>query len=48
MHGSIVVYMVNSDEITAWYASTRQQNGWVIDKTEWIDKMVVEKWFPIR
>jgi len=48
MHGSIMVYMVNGDEVMAWYASAKQQNGWVIDKTKGIDKMVVEKWFPIR
>ncbi len=48
MHGSILVYLVDGDEVMAWYASFKQQTEWIVDKTKGIEKNIVEKWFPIK
>ena len=47
-HGSIMVYQTHDGEVWAWYASFRQKNGWVVDRTRGIDKKSVEQWFPIQ
>jgi hypothetical protein len=47
-HGSILVYSVAGREVSAWYASFRQERSWQIDKVEGIDKSSVESCFPIK
>ena len=46
-HGSVMVYQVDGDDVSAWYASFRQENGWVVDRTKGIDRKTVQGWFPL-
>ena len=47
-HGSVMVYQVEQDDVSAWYASFRQESDWIVDRTKGIDKKTVESWFPIQ
>jgi len=47
MHGSVMVYVVDDEYVSAWYASFKKESAWVVDKTKGIDKESIEKWFPI-
>jgi hypothetical protein len=46
-HGSVMIYQVDGKDVTGWYASFRQENDWIVDRTKGIDKKTVERWFPI-
>jgi hypothetical protein len=46
-HGSILVYSVAGKDVSSWYASVKQENGWRIDKVDGIDRASVERHFPI-
>jgi len=47
MHGSVMVYIVDNRNTSAWYASFRKESAWEVDKTRGIDKESVASWFPI-
>ena len=47
MYGSVMVYIVDDKNVSAWYASFKKESAWEVDKTKGIDKESVEKWFPI-
>ena len=47
MRGSVMVYIVDKQNVSAWYASFKKETAWVVDKTKGIDKGSVELWFPI-
>ncbi len=47
MHGSVMVYIVDNKNVSAWYASFKKETAWEVDKTKGIDKESVESWFPI-
>ena len=46
-HGSIMVYLVENNTASAWYASFKKETDWVVERTKGIDKESVEAWFPI-
>lgn len=46
-HGSVMVYQVNGQGVSGWFASFRQDSDWIVDRTKGVDKRVVENWFPI-
>jgi hypothetical protein len=46
-YGSVMIYQVDGKDVSGWYASFRQENDWIVDKTKGIDKKTVESWFPI-
>ncbi len=46
MHGSVMVYLVENEKATAWYASFKKDTDWTVDKTKGIKKEYVEKMFP--
>jgi hypothetical protein len=47
MHGSVMVYIVDNKNVSAWYASFKKETDWKVEKTKGIDKASVEMWFPI-
>ena len=47
MHGSIMVYIVDNQNASAWYASFKKEKNWAIDRTKGIEKENVEMLFPI-
>ncbi len=47
MHGSVMVYIVDNENVSAWYASFKNETYWKVEKTKGIDRESVEKWFPI-
>ena len=47
MHGSIMAYLVDDQNVSAWYASFKKEMDWKVDKTKGIDKENVETQFPI-
>ncbi|MDH3379652.1 MAG: hypothetical protein OEQ39_22220 [Gammaproteobacteria bacterium] len=47
MHGSVMVYVVDNKNVSAWYASFKKETDWKVEKTKGIDRECVEKWFPI-
>lgn len=42
-HGSVMVYRVDRDSASGWYASFRRDNDWVVDRTKGIDKKTVRR-----
>lgn len=47
MHGSVMVYLVDNENVFAWYASFKKETNWRVEKTKGIDRECVKSWFPI-
>jgi len=31
MHGSVMVYLVDENHVSAWYASFNKESAWIVD-----------------